>query len=66
MMNTDRIMRLPEVLAKIGISRSTLYRAVSGGEFPKPIRLGRRAIGWNQPAVDAWLASRVAASRHAA
>jgi prophage regulatory protein len=43
--------------------RSSVYRAASLGEFPKPIKLGEKASGWLESDVDAWIDSRVAASR---
>ena len=65
-MESDRILRRTEVEAKIGLSRSTIYQAMADGEFPKPIRIGKRAVGWPLSVIEGWLASRVAASRHAA
>lgn len=56
---TDRILRLPAVLAAVGVSRSTLYDAAARGLFPKPIRLmSSKSVGWRQSEVDAWLSSR--------
>ncbi len=53
------ILRLPDVLDKISVSRSTIYHWVSKGSFPRPIRLGRRAVGWREADVNAWIAARV-------
>lgn len=55
---TDRILRRPEVEQLIGLSRSTIYEAIAQGEFPKPLRIGKRAVGWRQSTIDAWLAER--------
>ena len=57
------ILRLPQVLARTGLSRSTIYAKVSTGEFPEPISLGARAVGWLADEVEAWLVARVEASR---
>ena len=54
----DRILRLPEVRRTTGMSRSAVYVMVSAGEFPKPVRIGRRAVGWRESDVQAWLDSR--------
>lgn len=54
------IERLPSVLARTGLSRSTVYALVAGGTFPSPVKLSIRAVGWRSAEVDAWLASRVA------
>ena len=54
------IERLPSVLARTGLSRSTVYALISQGAFPPPVKLSIRAVGWRSVEVDAWLASRVA------
>jgi prophage regulatory protein len=56
---TDRILRRPEVEARIGLSRSTIYESIAQGEFPKPIKIGRRAVGWPESVIAAWLRARV-------
>jgi prophage regulatory protein len=57
------IVRLPKVLDRTGLSRSSLYQKMSNGEFPKPLSLGRRAVGWLARDVDEWIESRVKLSR---
>ena len=42
----NSILRLPVVKARTGLSRSTIYQRVAEGDFPKPINLGARAVGW--------------------
>lgn len=59
----NSILRLPTVKARTGLSRSTIYLRISAGQFPKPINLGYRAVGWLESEIDAWLSSRVAESR---
>ena len=54
------ILRLPEVITKTGRSRSTLYADIEAGKFPKPVKLGARAIGFVADEVDAWIAARIA------
>lgn len=58
-----RILRLPEVKTRTGLSRSTIYLKVSRQEFPAPIRLGERSIGWPENDIETWLRERIAASR---
>jgi prophage regulatory protein len=58
-----RIVRLPEVLRRVGLRRSSLYRQISLGMFPRPIRLGLRASGWLEAEVDDWINERIRASR---
>jgi prophage regulatory protein len=59
--NPLRALRRPEVLAKTGISTSTLYDLMARHEFPKPIRLGANSVAWVEREVDNWLATRIAA-----
>ena len=54
------ILRLPEVMARTGLSRSTIYVRISKGLWPKPISLGERAVGWPDHEVEAVNAARVA------
>ncbi len=61
MVNT--ILRLPAVLERTGLSRSTTYLMMSRNEFPKTVSLGERAVGWIESEVDQWLDERIADSR---
>jgi prophage regulatory protein len=54
----EEILRKPRVLEIIGIGNTSLYDLLKRGEFPRPIRLGVRAVGWRRSDVNAWLASR--------
>lgn len=56
-----KVIRRNDLLQLIGLSRSSLYAMTKSGRFPKPIRLGQRAVGWREADVQAWLASRPAA-----
>jgi prophage regulatory protein len=51
----DRILRIRTVLDRTGLSRSTLYRKIEGGTFPKQIRIAARCAGWRESAVNEWL-----------
>jgi prophage regulatory protein len=62
---TYTILRLPAVKAHTGLSRSTIYLRVSEGTFPRPVSLGRRAVGWLEAEIQEWLQRRVEASRKA-
>ena len=55
-MATTVILRLPDVKARTGLSRSTIYARIAQGSFPKPVTLGGRAVGWIEKEVDEWLA----------
>lgn len=56
---SERILRLPEVIATVGVRKTTIYGWVKRGEFPLPVRLGSRAVGWRERDLDDWLAKRV-------
>ncbi len=58
-----RIMRRKHVEHRTGLPRSTIYSKMSSGEFPKPVDLGQRAVGWIESEVDDWLTAQVNKSR---
>ncbi len=60
------ILRLPAVRTRTGLSRSTIYLAISRGLFPKPITLGARAVGWLESDIEEWLTRQIAKSRNVA
>ena len=53
----DRILRLPEVVSRCGISKRTIYRLEAAGHFPPRRQLGSRAVGWAESEVSAWIAN---------
>lgn len=57
------ILRLPAVKARVGLSRSAIYLAVSRREFPQPVQLGTRAVGWLESEIEEWIRERVKNSR---
>ena len=58
-----KILRLPIVLDRTGLSRSTVYQRVTEGKFPRPVSLGARAVGWIEAEVEEWIAGQIEASR---
>lgn len=62
-MQEIRFMRLPEVLALSGKSRSSIYAAIKKGEFPAPVKLSTRSSAWIRSEIAAWAESRVQARR---
>jgi prophage regulatory protein len=62
---SHKILRLPTVKELTGLSRSTIYLRISKNEFPAPISLGGRAVGWLEYDVNTWLAEKIEASRSA-
>lgn len=51
----DRILRLKTVLERTGLSRSTLYRKIQNGTFPKNVQLSMRCTGWRESAINEWI-----------
>jgi prophage regulatory protein len=54
----QRILRRRDVEIFTGLSRSTLYAMIANGKFPPPIKLGERAVGWQDKDLADWIASR--------
>ncbi len=61
MVNT--VLRLPAVKSRTGLSRSTIYLRISNNDFPSPISLGGRAVGWIESDIDDWLTEKIETSR---
>lgn len=55
-----RFLRLPAVIDLTGLNRATIYEMVDRGDFPKPAKIGARAIAWPENEVEAWAAERLA------
>ena len=58
------ILRLPDVRARTGLSRSTIYKRVAKNQFPKPISLGGRAVGWIEQEINEWVELQIKLSRN--
>ncbi|WP_145250775.1 helix-turn-helix transcriptional regulator [Pseudomonas oryzihabitans] len=54
-----RIIRLKEVIDSTGLARSTIYKYVGQGTFPKPVSLGDRCVGWVGSEVQDWILARI-------
>jgi prophage regulatory protein len=65
-MSALRILRLREVKAKTGLSRSTIYRLETRNQCPRRLKLGEHASGWLEAEWDNWIAERMAARERAA
>lgn len=50
-----RLIRLAEVKHRVGLSRSTIYRWMAEGRFPKPVRLGNYIVAWEEQVIDDWI-----------
>lgn len=54
----NRVLRLPEVIEIVSLSRSTIYNLINLEVFPKPMKLGPRAVGWLESDIARWLEAR--------
>jgi prophage regulatory protein len=55
----DRFLKLDDVMARLGVSRSTIWRLTQSGDFPRSIAISRGRKGWLKSHVDAWIADRL-------
>lgn len=55
----ERFVRMPEAEKISGKSRSTIYRGIEDGSFPKPVKIGQRAIGWRISDLEKWMNDRI-------
>jgi prophage regulatory protein len=55
----DRIVRIKTVLNRTGLSRSTLYRKIQDGTFPRQLKINVHSAGWSEAAINAWVANPV-------
>jgi len=53
------IQRLPEVVKRTGLARSTIYLKMQDGTFPPSIKLSKRAIGWEKHTITEWIEQRI-------
>jgi prophage regulatory protein len=56
-----RLLKRPDVERMVCLSRSTIYQLVSEGRFPRPIKIGDKAVAWRLSDIEDWIASREAA-----
>ncbi len=59
----ESFLRLPQVVARTGLSRSTIYARIAAGTFPRQIPLGERSSAWISSEVDQWINERVRLAR---
>lgn len=55
------LLRLPAVMVRTGLPRTTIYELMAAGDFPKPVRLTVRSVAWPSNDIDLWIKSRVQA-----
>ncbi len=53
-----KILRLKAVMEMTGLARSTIYKYIAAGQFPKQTKLGLRCVGWLREEIEAWITER--------
>ena len=56
---TMRVLKLKDVLSITGLGKTSLYKLINLSEFPKPISLGLRAVGWLESEIEAWIQDKI-------
>ena len=56
---TRRLLRLPEVKDKVGLSRTAIYKLIAAGAFPRQISIDPRTVAWSQDDLEAWIEERL-------
>lgn len=54
----DKILRLPQVLERVGLKKSAVYKMIANDEFPKQMKLGAHVSGWLESDVQTWIMKR--------
>ena len=60
---SHQILRILEVADRTGLARSSIYAKIQARDFPRPIQLGARSVGWLEADVDHWIDQQISRSR---
>ena len=58
-MSQNRFIRMPDLRQKVGLSKSQIYKLIQQGEFPEPIKLGKKISVWTDSEVEEWMSKQV-------
>lgn len=53
-----RLLRLAEVLERVGLGRTTVRERIKRGQFPKPVKMGT-LDAWVESEINDWIAARI-------
>jgi prophage regulatory protein len=59
--SVKQLIRLPQVLQMVGLSRREVYRRIAKGTFPRAVPLGEQSVAWDIDEINAWITARIAA-----
>ncbi len=54
-----RLIKLKDVMSNTGLARSTIYKYIAEGVFPKPVSLGERAVAWVESEIEEWILEKI-------
>jgi len=54
-----RLIRIREVQHRVGLGRSTIYRWMAQGKFPKPVQIGSYSVAWKENDIEQWISRRI-------
>lgn len=54
-----RLIRIKEVQHRVGLGRSTIYRWMAQGKFPRPVQLGGHVVAWTEDQLDEWISAKM-------
>jgi prophage regulatory protein len=60
---SEALLRLPDVIARTGLSRAAIYAAIARGEFPESVPISARARAWPSSRVESWVQAKIAAAQ---
>jgi len=55
----ERFLRLPEVMSRTGLGKSSIYGLQAAKQFPASVRIGPRCVAWRESSIDAWIQARI-------
>lgn len=61
-----RLIRRAEVIARVSLARSSIYKRMAAGEFPRPVDIGGGRVAWLESDIDHWINERLAEAGRAA
>jgi prophage regulatory protein len=61
--STTKFIRLPEIMRRYPLSRTTIYRLIGLGQFPAPVKISSRSVAWPESSVEAWAQAKLGAAQ---
>lgn len=59
MSQANRLLRLKQVVLKVGLSRSQIYKLIAKGSFPEQIKIGPKISAWSEQTIDQWVSRQI-------